>query len=120
MFFGSGNDVGYEFPMIGLDVPVQLDEGLVAVGTHLLQGLPLVNPLYVDPQIESGTRFILTLVTLEVFYFLMNNPKMSQKGSFFLKQLVTMLARKLWLINSSLVLGNVALVGLEMPLQIFG
>ena len=31
-----------------------------------------------------------------------------------------MLARKLWLINSSLMLGNVALVGLEMPLQIFG
>ena len=78
LVFGSGNDVGYELPMIGLDVPVQLDEGLVAVRTHLLQGLPLVNPLHVDPQIESCTRFILTLVTLEVFYFLMNNPEMSQ------------------------------------------
>ena len=76
--FGSGHDVGDELPMIGLNVPVQLDKGLVAVRTHLLQGLPLVNPLHVDPQIEGCASFILTLVTLKVFYFLMNNPKMSQ------------------------------------------
>ena len=77
-FFGSGHDVGDELPMISLNVPVQLDKGLVAVRTHLLQGLPLVNPLHVDPQIKGCARFILTLVTLEVFYFLMDNPEMSQ------------------------------------------
>ena len=73
----SGHDVGDELPVVGLDVPVQLDEGLVAVRAHLLQGLPLVNSLHMDPQIKGRACFILTLVTLKILYFFVNNPKMS-------------------------------------------
>lgn len=119
MILASGHNVGDELPMVGFDVPVQLDECFVAVGAHLLQGLPLVDPLNVNPQIEGCASFILTLVTLKVFNFLMNNPKMSQKCRFFFEQLVTVLTRKLGLINSSLMLGYVTLVSLEVPLKVF-
>ena len=114
----SGHNVGDELPMVGFYVPVQLDECLVAVGAHLLQRLPLVDPLNVNPQIEGCTSFILTLVTLKVFNFFMNNPKMSQKCSFFFEHLVTVLTRKLWLINSSLMFGYITLVCLKMPLKV--
>ena len=111
--------MGDELPVVGLDMPVKLDEGLVTVGAHLLQGLPLMDPLHVNPQVKGCTSFILTLITLKVFDFLMNNPKMSQKGCFFLKQLVTVVACKLGLIDGPFMLGNVALVCFEMPLQVF-
>ena len=66
-----------QLPVVCLNVPVQLYKCLVTVRTHFLQRFPLVDPFYVDSEIKPGARFIVALITLEIFDLLMDNFEMA-------------------------------------------